>query len=63
VLDYDLAVAAAHAAVLVEVRTRGRPSGAHDLIIAATAQAFGRTVVTANPAAFADLPGVSVRAH
>lgn len=63
VLDYGVEVAAAHAALLAEVRTRGQPCGAHDLIIAATAVAFGRTVVSADQAAFADLPGVDVRSH
>jgi len=37
--------------------------GAHDLIIAATARAGGRTVVTADAAAFAGLPGVAVLPH
>jgi predicted nucleic acid-binding protein len=35
----------------------------HDLIIAATARATRRTVITADPGAFADLPGVSWRSH
>jgi tRNA(fMet)-specific endonuclease VapC len=63
VLDYNLEVAEAHASLLVDVRTKGRPRGAHDLIIAATAKAFDRTVVTADQTAFADLDGVSVRSH
>jgi tRNA(fMet)-specific endonuclease VapC len=63
VLDYDLAVAEAHAQLLLDVRARGRPRGAHDLIIAATARAFGRTVVSADASAFADLSGVTTRTH
>lgn len=63
VLDYNLEVAEAHASLLVGVRTEGRPRGAHDLIIAATAKAFDRTVVTSDRTAFADLDGVSVRSH
>lgn len=63
IIDYDLEVAEAHAALLVEVRAQGRPRGAHDLIIAATAKASGRVVVTADAAAFVDLAGVSVRPH
>lgn len=59
--DYDLEVARAHAALLAAVRRAGRPRGAHDLIIAATASARDRAVVTADAAGFADLPGVSVR--
>lgn len=63
VLDYDLEVAEAHASLLVDVRAQGRPRGAHDLIIAATAKAFDRTVVTADVSAFADLSGVNIRSH
>lgn len=63
IIDYDRDVAEAHAGLLHEVRTQGRSRGAHDLIIAATAKAFGRTVVTADPAGFADLTGVTVRTH
>ena len=59
--DYDLTVAEHHARLLAHVRRTGRPRGAHDLIIAATASARNRLVVTADSSAFADLPGVSVR--
>jgi tRNA(fMet)-specific endonuclease VapC len=58
---YDLEVARAHAALLAHTSRAGRPRGAHDLIIAATATARRRTVVTAVAAGFEDLPGVSVR--
>ena len=61
VLDYDLDVAVAHADLLIEVRAQGLPRGAHDLIIAATARAGGRVVVTTDRSAFVDLPGVQVR--
>jgi tRNA(fMet)-specific endonuclease VapC len=63
VLDYDIDVAETHAELLVAVRARGKPPGAHDLIIAATAKAHDRTVVTADVRAFHDLPGVEVRPH
>ena len=63
VLDYDGAVAKVHAELLVHVRHQGRHRGAHDLIIAATARVASRTVVSADDAAFADLPGVQVQAH
>ncbi len=63
VLGYDLVVAEAHAELLAEVRSQGRPRGAHDLIIAATARASGRTVLSADGTAFSDLPGVEVRSH
>ncbi len=63
VLAYDLDVAAAHAELLVAVRRQGLPKGAHDLIIAATAKASARTVITADTSAFQDIPDVSVRGH
>ncbi len=58
---YDLAVARAHGALLAHTRRSGRPRGAHDLIIAATARARGREVVSAERDGFAGLPGVIVR--
>jgi len=58
---YDFDVAAAHARLLVAVHRAGRPCGAYDLIIAATALARGRTVVTADARGFEDLPGIAVR--
>ena len=63
VLDYDREVAEVHAELLAHVRSQGRPRGAHDLIIAATAKTAGRTVVSADDSAFADLPGVQVQTH
>lgn len=58
IVDYDLDVARAHAKLLAAVRQQGRPRGAHDLIIAATASSSGRNVVTADQTAFIDLPGI-----
>ena len=63
VLDYNVEVAEAHAKLLVEVRSQGKPRGAHDLIIAATARAFDRTIVSADDTAFRDLPDVEVRSR
>lgn len=60
--DYDLDVAREHASLLAHVRRSGRPRGAHDLLIAATAAARGRTVITADASGFESLPGVDVRA-
>jgi tRNA(fMet)-specific endonuclease VapC len=57
---YDLDVADAHADLLAYVRRTGTPRGAHDLIIAATARAQNRQVVSSDQRAFAELPGVSV---
>ena len=59
--DYDLHVARTHARLLAHVRRTGRPRGAHDLIIAATAAARDRLVVSADSSAFEDLPGVALR--
>jgi tRNA(fMet)-specific endonuclease VapC len=59
--EYGIPVARAHARLLGHVRRSGRPRGAHDLIIAATAASRGRVVVTADPAGFDDLPDVYVR--
>ncbi len=61
VLSYDLDVARNHTQLLVAARASGRPRGAHDLIIAATARATRRTVVTTDDTGFDDLPGVPVR--
>jgi tRNA(fMet)-specific endonuclease VapC len=58
--EYDLEVARAHARLLAHVRRTGKPRGAHDLIIAATALATGRAVVTADLAGFDQLPDVIV---
>lgn len=62
-VDYNLAVADAHAELLAHVRRSGTPRGAHDLIIAATARATGRDVLTADRSAFESLPGVELRLH
>lgn len=63
IVAYDAVVAEAHARLLAHAQRHGRPRGAHDLIIAATAVATESVVVTADPAGFADLPGVAVRHH
>lgn len=59
--DYDLEVARAHAKLMAHTRGSGRPRGAHDLIIAATALARSRIVVTADRSGFEELPGVEIR--
>jgi tRNA(fMet)-specific endonuclease VapC len=58
---YDLDTARIHAELLVHARKQGRTRGAHDLLIAATARARARVVVTADAAGFEDLPDVEVR--
>jgi tRNA(fMet)-specific endonuclease VapC len=62
-LNYDLSVAAHHAVLMAATRRSGRPRGAHDLIIAATARASGRTVLSSDAAAFGDLPGVAAEVY
>jgi tRNA(fMet)-specific endonuclease VapC len=59
--DYDLDVARAHGALLAHTQRDGRPRGAHDLIIAATARARSREVVSADLDGFAGLPEVALR--
>ena len=56
---YDLAVAEAHGRLLAHVHGSGTQRGAHDVIIAATAAATRRIVLTTDRNAhFDDLPGV-----
>jgi len=62
IVDYDVTVARRHSEMLAHVRRVGQPRGAHDLVIAATAAARQRMVVTANARAFDGLPGVAYRA-
>ena len=61
VLPFDLETARHHAVLLAHARRAGRPRGAHDLQIAATARATGRIVVTTDRTAYDDLPGVDHR--
>ena len=63
VLAFDLTVARHHAQLLAHVRRAGRPRGAHDLQIAATARASDRIVITTDATAFADLPLVTSRTY
>lgn len=59
---YDVDVARAHGALLAHTRRSGTPRrGAHDLIIAATARACGREVVSTDPGGFEGLPEVTLR--
>ena len=63
IIAYDRSVAVEHAELLVAVRNQGRPRGAHDLLIAATARATARTIVTADQEAFTDVPGIATVTH
>ncbi|HEY5321013.1 MAG TPA: PIN domain-containing protein [Galbitalea sp.] len=56
---YDLATAEAHGRLLAHVHRSGTKRGAHDLIIAATAVATKRIVLTTDRGAhFDELPGI-----
>jgi tRNA(fMet)-specific endonuclease VapC len=57
VLPFDLQTARHHAVLLAHARR----AGAHDLQIAATARATGRTLLTTDPSAFDELPEVRHR--
>lgn len=59
--SYDMDVARAHGALLAHTRRSGRARGAHDLIIAATARARRREVVSADREGFSELPEVALR--
>lgn len=62
VADYTPQVAVHHAALLAHVRRSGCPRGAHNLIIAATARATDRVLVSTDvQAGFVDLPEVQTR--
>lgn len=62
VREYDRGVAEHHAALLAHVQHTGSKRGAHDLIIAATARASQRLVLTTDQRArFGDLPKVNAR--
>lgn len=59
--DYTLSTARAHAHLLAFARSSGKPRGAHDLIIAGTAVASDRILITSDARGFADLPGLATR--
>jgi tRNA(fMet)-specific endonuclease VapC len=61
VLAFDLEIARHHASLLAHARRAGRPRGAHDLQIAATARATGRMLLTGDQTAFYELLGVTYR--
>ena len=60
VIPFDLDVARVHAELGAELRTAGQTIGPHDLIIAATAVAFGFDILTLNVRHFDRVPGLQV---
>ena len=63
VLPYHAEVAAVHAELLAETHRADRTRGAHDLIIAATARATNRTIITADPTGFDGPTDVSIATY
>jgi tRNA(fMet)-specific endonuclease VapC len=59
--DYDLETARVHAALLADARRAGRARGAHDLVIAATAIARRRELVTHDRRGFEDIEQLTIR--
>lgn len=62
VVPYDRRVAFEHGELLAWTTQHGSGRGAHDLIIAATAKATGRALLTADRGGFHGLPGVELLA-
>jgi tRNA(fMet)-specific endonuclease VapC len=60
VIPFDLVVARVHARLWAQLATTGRPVGAHDLLIAATAIATGYRVATRDTRSFPHIPGLSL---
>lgn len=57
--DYTLSVARIHARLIVEAMSKGKQRSAYDLMIAATAAATSRILITTDgKAEFDELPGV-----
>ena len=57
VVDFDLEVARRYASLWARTAAAGTPIGAHDLMIAATAQLLGWRVWTRNTRDFMNIPG------
>jgi tRNA(fMet)-specific endonuclease VapC len=61
VVPFTLAIAKIHARLRADLRRRGTMTGAHDLIIAATAVSLGWDVLTANGKEFRQVERLKVR--
>jgi len=60
VVPFDLAAARVHALLASDLRARGTPVGAHDLLIAATAVLRDDAVATRDLRSFPRIPGLDV---
>ncbi|MGH9400304.1 MAG: type II toxin-antitoxin system tRNA(fMet)-specific endonuclease VapC [Thermoanaerobaculia bacterium] len=58
-LDFDLAAARSYGQLRAALERRGRPIGAHDMLIAAHAMAAGLVLVTDNVREFGRVPRLS----
>jgi tRNA(fMet)-specific endonuclease VapC len=59
-LDFTTEIARVHAELWSDLAVRGRPIGAHDLIIAATAVAYDLSLLTDNVDEFTRIPALNV---
>ena len=62
VIPFGLHEARVHARIWAVLSLHGKPIGAHDLIVAATALASGATVATLNQKEFKRVPGLGLDA-
>jgi predicted nucleic acid-binding protein len=60
VVDFDLAAARVHATLSADLRAKGTPVGAHDLLIAATAVLLDHAVATRDLRSFPRIKGLKV---
>lgn len=60
VLPFDLRAARIHARIWADLASRGRMVGERDLMIAATAVAYGHRVLTSDARSFPRIPGTDV---
>lgn len=60
VVPFDVPADTAYGDIRAELEAVGRPIGSNDLLFAAHARALAATVVTANVAEFARIPGLTV---
>ena len=60
VIPFDLVVARSHSRLWAELAAQGTIIGQHDLIIAATALAYGHKVATFDQRSFPKIPGIQL---
>ena len=60
VIDFDVAIARAHARLRADLARLGKPIGAYDAIVAATALTFDAPVITNNDSEFEQVPSLAV---